>query len=313
MVSAVVVIVILVIAAVIGVAAYYKTAPAKENTVFATLQSNSDFSTLVNALSIAGLSSSLSGSTPYTIFAPTNEAFANLPAGELTTLEASPTMLASVLNYHIVAGKLNETNMFDLTSLVTLQGSTLPIGVAGTSLEVGGNASLTQAQIPCTDGVIHPINSVLVPPALVTTTLGKMTLLQTAESLGLTYFVQGLTGANLASLLSSPGPYTVLAPTNGAMSAFSCTNPYANCFADLVANSSAITAVMNDNIVSGNLTTAQLVKAGTLTTLEGQTLPVAASTSGTVTVGIAIITQKDIACTNGYLDVIDVVLVPPGY
>jgi len=308
---AVVIVVILVIAGIAGIAAYYKTAPAKQNTVIATLQGNSDFSTLVNALSVAALSGTLGGSTSYTIFAPTNEAFAALPSGVLTALLSNPTKLASVLNYHIVAGKVNETAMFELTSLVTLQGSSLPVGVAGTSLVVGGNGSLNEAAIPCTDGVIHPITSVLIPPTLITT-LGTLTILQTAESLGLTYFVQGLTTANLASTLSGPGPYTVLAPTNGAMSAFSCTNAYANCFADLLANSSALAAVMQNNVIAGSYNSTQLVKLGSVTTLEGQTL-VVTSASGVVSVGNAIITTKDIQCTNGFLEITDLVLVPTGY
>jgi transforming growth factor-beta-induced protein len=318
-VSAVLVVAILVIAAGVGVAAYHKAGPAKEATVLAALQSNSDFSTLVNALSAAGLSSTLSSSTAHTIFAPTNEAFSSLPPGVLTTLLGNPTRLALVLDYHIVAGKLNETSMFELTSLMTLQGSSLPVGVSGTSLEVGGDASLTQAQIPCTNGVIYPINNVLFPPTpvnttLVTTTLGLMTILQTAESLGLSYLVQGLEIAGLGTTMSSPGPYTLFAPSNSAMTAFSCGTPYDNCLDDLMylfSNVTATTAVMQDNIASGNFTSAQLVNAGSVTTLEGLTLP-ATSTSSTVNVGAATITQKDIQCSNGYIDITNLVLVPPG-
>jgi transforming growth factor-beta-induced protein len=309
---AVVIVVILLAAGIAGIALYYKATPAKETTVLANLQSNSDFSTLVNALQVSGVSGTIAGTTPYTIFAPTNEAFANLPSGVLSTLLSNPTQLAAVLNYHIVAGKVNESSMFELTSLTTVQGSALPIGVAGTSLEVGGNASLTQAAIPCTNGVIHPINTVLVPPALVISTLGKMTILQTAETLGLTYLVNGLQTANLASTLSQPGNFTLFAPTNNAMSAFTCTNPYANCLADLMANQSALTSVLQNHLASGNFTTAQLVKLGSVTTQEGQILTVT-SASGTVSVGIATITTSDIKCTNGYIDVINAVLVPPGY
>jgi uncharacterized surface protein with fasciclin (FAS1) repeats len=300
-VSAVVVVLILVIAAVLGVAAYYKATPAREPTVLSALQSNGDFSTLVNALSVAGLSIMLSSSTPYTIFAPTNEAFASMPSGVLATLLGNRTRLALVLDYHIVAGKLNETSMYELTSLVTLQGSSLPVGVYGTSLGVGGNASLTRAQIPCANGVIYPIDTVLFPPTPLNTTVGITTILQTAESLGLSYLVQGLYVAGLANTMSSPGPYTLFAPTDAAMTEFSCGTPYDNCLDDLMylfSNVSATTAVMQDNIASVNFTSAQLVNAGSVTTLEGQTLP-ATSTSGTVNVGAATITQKDIRCRTG--------------
>jgi len=313
-VTSAIVLVILVTAGTVGVAAYCRGAPGKESTILATLESNGDFSTLVNALSVSGLSGTLSSSTPYTLFAPTNEAFADLPPGFLTALLANLTELTSVLNYHIVAGELNETNMFEMTSLMTLQGSSLPIGVYLTGLDVGSNASLTQASINCTNGYIYPINAVLFPPSPVKTTQGVTTILQTIEALGFNYLVSGLETAALASTLSSPGSYTLLAPTNSAMTFFSCGSPDDNCLADLenlFENQSAVTYVMQDNIVSGNFTTAQLVQAGTLTTMAGQTFQVT-SASGTVSVGLATITQKDIRCSNGYIDITDLILVPPG-
>ncbi len=312
-IASAIVVVILVVAGVTGVAVYYGAAPGRESTVLATLQSNSDFSTLVSALSTASVASTLSSSAPHTIFAPTNEAFSNLPPGVLTTLLGNRTELTSVLNYQIVAGNLNETNMFVLTSLVTLQGSSLSVGVYLTGLEVGGNASLTHAAIPCTNGIIYPIDTVLMPPKAAPSTLEETTILQTAESLGLNYLVEGLETAALANTLSSPGAYTLFAPTNAAMTVFSCGNPYNNCLADLAilfSNQSAITLVMEDDIAQGNFTSAQLVTTGSVTTLGGQTLQVT-TTSGIVSVGAAHITQEDIRCTNGYIDIVDLILVPP--
>jgi transforming growth factor-beta-induced protein len=317
--SAVIVIVILVMTGIVGVAVFSKFDSANESTVLGTLQSNGDFSTLVNALSATDLSSTLSGSTPYTLFAPTNEAFSSLPRGVLSALTGNLTMLASVLKYQIVAGKLNETEMFQMTSLVTLQGSSLPLGVSETSLLVGDNASISEEEIPCTNGVIYPIDTVLIPPIPVNSGQANaapalMTILQTAQSLGLNYLLQGIYTAALDSILSSPGPYTLFAPSNAAMTAFSCGTPYDNCLADLanlLSNQTAITFVMQDNIASGNFTSAQLVKAGVVTTLAGQTLNIT-SISGTMDVGSATITQRDIRCSNGYIDITNSILVPPG-
>jgi uncharacterized surface protein with fasciclin (FAS1) repeats len=308
-----IVIMILVAASIFGVAEYYTTASPGKTSVLATLRADGDFSTLVNALSVAGISGTLSGSTRYTVFAPTNEAFSDLSPGVLASLLANRTELASVLTYNIVAGELNETDMFEMTSLTTLQGSSLPISVYLTGLDVGSNASLTQPVIDCTNGFIYPINAVLFPPSPVKATQGVMTILQTIEALGLNYLVSGLETAALSSMLSSPGSYTLLAPTNPAMTFFSCGSPDDNCLADLenlFENQSAVTLVMQDNIVSGNFTTAQLVQAGSLTTLAGQSFQVR-SASGTVSVGLATITQKDIRCTNGYIDITDLILVPP--
>lgn len=309
---AAVLIVILVLAVAAGAFIYYRSVPPKETSVFATLQSESQFSVLTNALTTAGLASTLSGSSPYTIFAPTNSAFSNLPPGVLDSLLSNVTRLTSVLRYQIVAGKVNQSSMYQLTSLTTLQGSPLPIGVAGSSLVVGGNGSLAQTEIHCTNGVIHPITSLLVPPQEVSATLGTMNILQTAGALGLTYLVQGLQTSNLALELTLPGNFTLLAPNNNAMSAFTCTNPYANCLADLMANASALTSVMQDNILPGAFTSNQLVKLGSVTTMEGQTLQVTTSPSGAISVGTATLIQVDIKCTNGYLDITNAVIVPPG-
>jgi len=313
-VTSAIVVIVLILAGATGVAAYYSSNPANGSTILGALQSDADFSTLVNALSVAGLSSTLSGSTQYTVFAPTNEAFSSLPSGILTSLLGNPTKLASVLEYQIVVGSFNETEMFPMTSLVTLQGASLPLGVSATGLRVGDNASLTQPEIPCANGAIYPIDTVLIPPMPANTSLGEMTILATAESLGLNYLVEGLQTASLDLMLNSPGQYTLFAPTNAAMTVFGCGSPYDNCLLDLqnlFSNQSAIVLVMQDNIASGNFTSAQLLKAGFVTTLAGQILPVT-STSGAVSVGGAIITQEDIRCSNGYLDVTNLILVPPG-
>jgi transforming growth factor-beta-induced protein len=311
-VASVIVALILVAAAVAGIAAYYKSSP-EAPTVLAALQRDGDFSTLVNALSVAGVSGMLSSSSPYTVFAPTNEAFSRLPAGNLTALLDNPPKLASLLDYSIVPGDYNESYMFQQTSLVTLQGRSLNLSVFDTGLVVDENASLTQAPISCTNGVIYPIDTVLMPPKPAAASKGLMTVFQTAKSLGLSYLVEGLEDANLAATLSSPGPYTLFAPTDSAMTFFSCGSPYDNCLADLdllFSNQSAVTLVMQDNIASGNFTSSQLLGAGFVTTLAGQTLAVT-STSGVVHVGSATVTQKDIRCSNGYIDITDLILVPP--
>jgi transforming growth factor-beta-induced protein len=313
-VTSAIVVIILLLAGATGIAAYYSSNSANGSTILGTLQSNRDFTTLVNALAVAGLSSTLSGPTLYTVFAPTNEAFSSLPPGVLSALLGNPTKLASVLEYQIVSGNFNETEMFPMTSLVTLQGASLPLGVSATALLVGGNASLTQPEIPCDNGAIYPIDTVLIPPMPANTSLGEMTILATAQSLGLNYLVEGLQTASLDAMLNSPGQYTLFAPTNAAMTVFGCGTPYDNCLLDLenlFSNQSAIVIVMQDNIASGNFTSAQLLKGGSVTTLAGQTLQVTSS-SGVVSVGGAVIIQKDIRCTNGYLDVTNLILVPPG-
>lgn len=120
------------------------------------------FSTLVTAVKAAGLVETLSAAGPYTVFAPTNEAFAKLPAGTLDSLLADPAKLKSVLTYHVVSGDVKAADVVKLTSSGTVNGKTLPIVVDGSTVKVGA-ATVTKTDIAATNGTVHVIDTVLVP------------------------------------------------------------------------------------------------------------------------------------------------------
>ncbi len=119
------------------------------------------FSTLVAAVEAAGLVDVLKGDGPFTVFAPTDEAFAALPAGALSDLLADPEAFAGVLTYHVVEGRVFAFDLVDGMEVMTVQGQTLTISLNG-GAQVNG-ASVAAADILTSNGVIHVIDAVLLP------------------------------------------------------------------------------------------------------------------------------------------------------
>ncbi len=120
------------------------------------------FTTLVQAVQAAGLEETLAGSGPFTVFAPTDEAFAKLPAGTLEGLLSDNAQLTKVLTYHVVSGKGMAADVQSITSAPTVEGSALAINASGDTVKVN-DALVTQADIEADNGVIHVIDTVLVP------------------------------------------------------------------------------------------------------------------------------------------------------
>jgi uncharacterized surface protein with fasciclin (FAS1) repeats len=152
------------------VAAAVSTVAAQSTpgTIVDVASGNSDFSTLVAAVSAADLVGTLSSAGPFTVFAPTNAAFAKLPAGTVDTLlkPENKAQLVSVLTYHVVSGKVMAADVVKLNgrSVPTVQGATVRISVNGGNVRVN-NANVTTTDIEASNGVIHVIDNVLLPPA----------------------------------------------------------------------------------------------------------------------------------------------------
>jgi transforming growth factor-beta-induced protein len=260
-------------------------------------QSNPNFSTLVTAIQDAGLASTLSGTGPFTIFAPTNTAFSNLPAGVLNYLLSNKTALTQVLEYHVVSGNLMAAQVVAHTSLTSLQGSSIPVAVNGSTVKVG-IATVTTANVPCSNGVIHVIDHVLVPG-------GIMNIVQTAEYYNFSTLVTAVKAAGLVGALSGTSPLTVFAPTNAAFAALP-----SGTLSGLLANTTALTNVLTYHVVAGEHLAANVVTLTTLKTLEGQNLTITVS-MGTVKINSATVIETNIICSNGVIHVINEVLLPP--
>ncbi len=139
-------------------------APATEASadIIETAKAAGSFSTLTKAIEAAGLTETLKGEGPFTVFAPSDEAFANLPEGTLETLLQDKEKLASILKYHVVPGEVSSSQAMQLSEANTVAKKPLKISTAGGKLMVG-NATVTQADISASNGVIHVIDKVLLP------------------------------------------------------------------------------------------------------------------------------------------------------
>ena len=124
------------------------------------------FKTLAAALTAAGLVDTLKGTGPFTVFAPTDEAFAKLPTGTVDSLLKDVPKLKAILTYHVVSGKVMAADVMkmDSQSAKTVNGAELKIGTQG-GVKLNGNVHVTKTDIDCTNGVIHVVDSVLMPPA----------------------------------------------------------------------------------------------------------------------------------------------------
>jgi uncharacterized surface protein with fasciclin (FAS1) repeats len=127
-----------------------------------TARDAGQFSTLLTAIEAAGLTEALSGEGPFTVFAPTDEAFAAVPADQLAALLEDTEALTAVLTYHVVAGKVKAEDVVELSSATTLQGSDVSIQVSDYGVRVD-NARVTATDIEASNGVIHVIDAVILP------------------------------------------------------------------------------------------------------------------------------------------------------
>jgi uncharacterized surface protein with fasciclin (FAS1) repeats len=152
----------------VGAAAARTTAPetstAKQGTIVQTAAAAGQFKTLATLLTRAGLVSPLQQRGPFTVFAPTDAAFRKVPQKTLNALLRDKAKLKAVLLYHVVSGKVPARNVVGLTSARTLNGKAVPIRVSGSNVFVG-KAKVTTADVMASNGIIHVVNRVLIPPA----------------------------------------------------------------------------------------------------------------------------------------------------
>lgn len=138
--------------------------PAATKTIVGVASSDKNFSTLVKLVKSAGLASTLSKGS-YTVFAPTNAAFAKVPKATLDALAKDKAKLKAVLLYHVVKGRVPASKVVKLKSAKTLEGSSVKIAVKGGKVYLNGSTRVTKTDVKASNGVIHVINKVLLPPS----------------------------------------------------------------------------------------------------------------------------------------------------
>lgn len=122
------------------------------------------FNTLAQALTAAGLVETLKGTGPFTVFAPTDEAFAKIPEADLQALLADKDALTKVLTYHVVSGNVPSSDVVGMTSATSVEGSAITIAVVDGKVVLNGSSTVTNTDIAASNGVIHVIDAVIMPP-----------------------------------------------------------------------------------------------------------------------------------------------------
>ena len=275
---------------------------APTNTILDIVVNSADHNTLEAAVLAAGLQGALAGPGPLTVFAPTDAAFAALPAGTIESLLADPTgALTQVLLYHAVAGVAMSTDLSDGMMVETLQGQDVTVTINANGVFIN-DAQVIIADIMADNGVVHVIDAVLVPqePSIPTTVVDII-----VNSPDHTTLETAVIAAGLADDLSGDGPFTVFAPTDAAFAALP-----ASLIAELLADPTGqLTQILLYHVVAGEALSTSLSNGQTIATLQGQDVTVSI-TGGNVFINNAQVTVADLVADNGVVHVIDAVLTP---
>jgi transforming growth factor-beta-induced protein len=273
-------------------AAAQETCAASKNIVQTAIAAG-QFKTLVKAVEAAGLAGTLSGTGPFTVFAPTDEAFAKLPDGALEGLLKNPEALKGVLLYHVVAGKVMAADVVKLKTAKTALGQSVQID-ASNGVRVGG-ANVVKTDIAASNGVIHVIDTVIMP---------KNDILEAARAAGsFKTLLTAIEAAGLTDTLRGEGPFTVFAPTDEAFAKLP-----KDALEALLKDKAKLASVLTYHVVPGKVMAADVVKLKEAKTVQGKSVKIDASNG--VKVDDAKVVKTDVPATNGVIHVIDTVIMP---
>lgn len=287
--------------------------PAPRNVV-QVAQGDPQFSILVEAVTAADLGATLSGAGPFTVFAPTNAAFAALLTELGITKEAllaDKALLTAVLTYHVLPARVLRAEVPAGKAIATVQGGIFKVDAVSSGLQItdGRNrtANITATDILATNGVVHVIDKVLLPANrnIVQTAVAS----STAPSPQFKLLVEAVVAAGLADTLSGTGPFTVFAPTDAAFAALLTELGVTK--DALFANRALLARVLTYHVVPGRVLKADIVPNTPITSVQGETF--------TITPSLAITDQRnrsanilatDVLTSNGVIHVIDRVILP---
>ncbi len=277
-----------------------RTVAAAEMDVVDTAVSAGSFTTLVAAVKAAGLVDALKGSGPFTVFAPTDDAFAALPAGTVENLlkPENKDQLVAILTYHVIPQKLGSIAVSHQDGAESLNGQRIPFQTSGSNVMVGG-ATVVKADISASNGVIHVIDQVIMP--------SSKNIVETASGAGsFNTLLAAAQAAGIAGVLQGDGPFTVFAPTDDAFAKLpkgtveSLLKPE---------NKEKLANILKYHVVAGRVYAKQAIDAGDAETLQGGEVHIQ-SQGGSVSVNDAKVVKADLDTTNGVIHVIDTVILP---
>jgi len=287
--------------------------PEMPKTIVDIAAEDGRFDTLVTAIQAADLADTLSSEGPFTVFAPTDEAFAALPEGTLDALLADIPTLTDILLYHVVAGEVTASDVVSLdvqSAETALEGKSVAIKVDADRVILNDNVNVIITDIEASNGVIHVIDAVLLPPsdeeAMSEDDMSdKMDIVDTAVADGrFATLVAAVEAAGLMDALKGEGPFTVFAPTDEAFAAM----PEGTVEA-LLADIPTLTDILLYHVVEGKVMAADVVELNQAMTLNGQYVDIAVE-DGKVMIDGAEVILTDIETSNGVIHVIDAVILP---
>jgi len=272
-------------------------------------QGNPDLSILVEAVVAADLAGTLSAPGPYTVFAPTNAAFAALLTELGVTkaqLLADKPLLTAVLQYHVLGARVAKAQIPLGKAITPLAGGFFKIAQSGADVVITDGRNRTSriiaTDIAASNALVHVVDKVILP--------ANKNIVQTAQALpDFSILVEAVVAADLAATLSGPGPFTVFAPTNAAFAALLTELGVTK--ADLLANKPLLTAVLTYHVLGARVLKADVVPGAQPNTVQGQNFSISAALA--ITDGrsrIANIVATDVLTSNGVIHVIDRVILP---
>ena len=265
------------------------------------------FNTLIAAVQAAGLEDALRGDGPLTVFAPTDEAFAALPEGTVESLLADPEALADILLYHVLAGKVMAESVADGLAADTLQGAPVSFSIVDGKPMING-ANIIATDVEASNGVIHVIDAVILPPAEGAMEDDAMAkdIVDTAIAAGsFNTLIAAVQAAGLEDALRGDGPLTVFAPTDEAFAALP-----EGTVESLLADPEALADILLYHVLAGKVMAESVADGLAADTLQGA--PVSFSiVDGKPMINGANIVATDVEASNGVIHVIDAVILPP--
>jgi uncharacterized surface protein with fasciclin (FAS1) repeats len=282
----------------------------KKQNIVEIVTGNANFSLLETALIHANLSSVLEGNGPFTVFAPNNAAFIAAGLDTEAKIKAMPVeALKRTLLYHVLSSRVPSTSIATAsnTAVTTAAETNVYVTKNNSGVYVNG-ATVVNADIDATNGVIHVINKVLMPPS------GNIVQMAQADA-NFSFLVAAVVRAsegstNVAQVLSGNGPYTVFAPTNQAF----INAGFANVEAIQTADPAALTRILTYHVVSGRVFSSDLTEGAKPATLQTGTVTITlsggAKVRGNANTTASNITATNLVATNGLIHVVDQVLLP---
>jgi len=276
------------------------TDPVEPGTIVEIASQDARLTTLVSALQAAGLDGSLETAGPFTVFAPVNEGFSDLPVGWLAALldEDNEELLTKILEYHVVAGEAFSTDLSDGQALTTLQGADLTVNISGGTITItdeSGNAvDIVQADIDASNGVLHLTRDIFVP---------ALDVVEMARISGYSTLVSLVETAGLTETLEGDGPFTIFAPNNLAFDGIVAPEDQAE-LADL----------LTYHVVPGDVRAGDLTDGQVLTTVQGEDITVSIDGTDVSIIdangNAQTVSATDIVGSNGVIHGLEGVLLP---